>query len=492
MINIAFNPNDLVTVLPELFLLGATCAILLIDLFLKQAQRNLTHVLSLLALAVTAWLVWSGSPAQATSAFNGMFVRDAVGTVLKLFILLTTALVYVYGRLYMRDRKLFVGELYLLLLFATLGMMLLVSAGSLVTVYLGLELLTLSSYALVALNRDSVMSSEAAIKYFVLGALASGLLLYGMSMLYGATGTLDLAQIHAAADFSVGGAHRNLLVFGLVFLVVGIAFKLGAVPFHMWLPDVYQGAPTAITLFIGTASKLAAFGMAWRLLEVAMGGLHAQWTLMLAILAAISLAVGNVVAIAQTNLKRMLAYSTISHVGFVLLGFVNATPAGYASAMFYMICYALMTAVAFGVILLLARAGFEAEEIVDFKGLNQRNPWYAGVMAIAMFSLAGVPPLFGFFAKLMVLKAVIDAGQMWLAIVAIVFAIVGLFYYLNVVKVMYFDEPAEKNALPLPADTGMRWVLSLNGLALIALGIGWGPLLDWCNQALLASSQFAR
>ncbi|MBZ0223825.1 MAG: NADH-quinone oxidoreductase subunit NuoN [Dokdonella sp.] len=492
MINIAFNPNDLVTVLPELFLLGATCAILLIDLFLKQAQRNVTHVLSLLALAVTAWLVWSGAPVQATPAFNGMFVRDAVGTVLKLFILLTTALVYVYGRLYMRDRKLFVGELYLLLLFATLGMMLLVSAGSLVTVYLGLELLTLSSYALVALNRDSVMSSEAAIKYFVLGALASGLLLYGMSMLYGATGTLDLAKIHAAADFSANGAHRGLLAFGLVFLVVGIAFKLGAVPFHMWLPDVYQGAPTAITLFIGTASKLAAFGMAWRLLEVAMGGLHAQWTMMLAILAAVSLAVGNVVAIAQTNLKRMLAYSTISHVGFVLLGFVNATPAGYASAMFYMICYAIMTAVAFGVILLLARAGFEAEEIADFKGLNQRNPWYAGVMAIAMFSLAGVPPLFGFFAKLMVLKAVIDAGQMWLAIVAIVFAIVGLFYYLNVVKVMYFDEPAQKEAVALPADLGMRWALSLNGLALLALGIGWGPLLDWCNQALLASTQFAR
>ena len=484
-----FNPADLATLAPEIFLLGATCATLLIDLFLKPAQRDVTQALSLAALAVTAFLVWSGAPTQPVSAFNGMFVRDGVATILKLFVLLTTALVFVYGRTYMRERKLFVGEFHLLLLFATLGMMLLVSAGSLVTVYLGLELLTLSSYALVALNRDSVVSSEAAIKYFVLGALASGLLLYGMSMIYGATGTLDLAKIHSVADFSAASPHGTLLVFGLVFLVVGIAFKLGAAPFHMWLPDVYQGAPTSITLFIGSASKLAAFGMAWRLLDVTMGGLSAHWTQMLSVLAVLSLAVGNVFAIAQTNLKRMLAYSTISHVGFLLLGFVNATPAGYAAALFYMICYALMAAVAFGVVLLLARAGFEAEEIDDFKGLNQRNPWYAGVMAIAMFSLAGVPPLFGFFAKLMVLKAVIDAGQMWLAIVAIVFAIIGLYYYLRVVKVMYFDEPHDKAALELPRDRGFRWVLSLNGLALLALGVFWGPLLDWCNSALMVGAR---
>jgi len=487
-----FNPADLATLAPEIFLLGATCAILLIDLFLKPAQRDVTQGLSLAALAVTAFLVWSGAPTQPVPAFNGMFVRDGVATILKLFVLLTTALVFIYGRSYMRERKLFVGEFHLLLLFATLGMMLLVSAGSLVTVYLGLELLTLSSYALVALNRDSVVSSEAAIKYFVLGALASGLLLYGMSMVYGATGTLDLAKIHAVADFSPGNPHGTLLVFGLVFLVVGIAFKLGAAPFHMWLPDVYQGAPTSITLFIGSASKLAAFGMAWRLLDVTMGGLSAHWSMMLSVLAVLSLAVGNVFAIAQTNLKRMLAYSTISHIGFLLLGFVNATPAGYAAAMFYMICYALMAAVAFGVILLLARAGFEAEEIDDFKGLNQRNPWYAGVMAIAMFSLAGVPPLFGFFAKLMVLKAAIDAGQLWLAIVAIVFAIIGLYYYLRVVKVMYFDEPAQKEPLPLPGDLGLRWALSINGIALLVLGLAWGPLLDWCNRALAASAVLPR
>lgn len=489
MIEFNFNPNDLLVLAPEIFLLGATCVILLVDLFLKPAQRDVTHWLSLLAIVIAGALVWRDAPAsgQVLSAFNGMFLRDGVATVLKLFVLLTTALVFVYSRDYLRERKLLVGEFYLLLLFATLGMMLLVSAGNLVTVYLGLELLTLSSYALVALNRDSSVSSEAAIKYFVLGALASGLLLYGMSMIYGATATLDLAKIHAIADFSAGSPHRTLLAFGLVFLVVGTAFKLGAAPFHMWLPDVYQGAPTAVTLFVGSASKLAAFGMTYRLLEGAMGTMHPSWTPMLSVLAVLSLAVGNVFAIAQTNLKRMLAYSTISHVGFLLLGFINGTPAGYASAMFYMVSYALMATVAFGTIMLLARAGFEAEEIDDFKGLNQRNPWYAGVMAIAMFSLAGVPPLFGFFAKLMVLKAAIDAGQLWLAIVAIVFAIVGLYYYLRVVKVMYFDAPQDDAPLALPGDRTFRWALSLNGLALLVLGIAWGPLLDWCNSALVAA-----
>jgi NADH-quinone oxidoreductase subunit N len=482
---ILFNPADLTTLLPEIFLLGATCVILLVDLFAGANRRDLTHWLSLAALLVAGVLAWHVAPADGTTvpAFNGMFLRDGVGTVLELFVLLMTGLVMVYGHGYMRERGLQVGEFYLLLLFATIGMMLLVSAGSLVIVYLGLELLTLSSYALVALNRDSPLSSEAAIKYFVLGALASGLLLYGMSMIYGATGTLDLAGIHAVAGAAAEGPQRTLLAFGLVFLVIGAMFKLGAAPFHMWLPDVYEGAPTAITLFVGSSSKLAAFGMTWRLLEGAMGPLAPQWTLMLAVLAVLSLAIGNVFAIAQSNLKRMLAYSTISHIGFMLLGFVNGTPAGYAAAMFYMICYALMAAVAFGVIMLLARAGFEAEEIDDYRGLNRRNPWYAGIMAISMFSLAGVPPLFGFFAKVMVLKAAIDAGHLWLAIVAIVFAIVGLFYYLRVVKVMYFDAPQDEAPLVLPAGRLFRWSLSLNGLALVVLGIAWWPLLHWCYRA---------
>lgn len=483
---IDFNPNDLMILLPELFLLGATCAILLIDLFLTANRRDITHWLAVLALVITACLVWRGAPlaGQVDAAFNGMFLRDGIAVILKLFVLLFTGSVFIYSRGYMRDRKLLMGEFYLLLLFATLGTMLLISAGNLVTVYLGLELLALSSYALVALYRDSLLASEAAMKYFVLGALASGMLLYGMSMIYGAAGTLDLGEIRALGGFVAGSEHQTLLAFGLVFLVVGIAFKLGAAPFHMWLPDVYQGAPTSITLFIGSVSKLAGFAMAYRLLVGGMGGFVQDWSMMLAILSVASLAVGNLFALVQTNLKRLLAYSTISHMGFLLLGFANGTSAGIAAAMFYAICYALMAAAAFGVILLLARAGFEAEEIDDFKGLNQRNPWYAGMMALAMFSLAGVPPLFGFFAKVLVLKAAIDAGYLWLAIVAIVFAIIGLYYYLRVVKVMYFDAPADAVPLVLPADRSFRWALSLNGLALLALGALWGPLLDWCNRAL--------
>ena len=479
---IPFNPNDLTAILPELILLGATCAILMVDLFLKPTQRDVTHWMSIGVLAATAYFVWRGAPeaGQGTSAFNGMFLHDGISVVLKQFILLTSGLSLLYARNYMRDRSLLIGELYLLILFATLGMMLLVSAGSLITAYLGLELLALSSYALVALNRDSSVSAEAAIKYFVLGALASGLLLYGMSMIYGATGTLDLVRISA----SIGQVdHPGWLALGLVFLVCGIAFKIGAAPFHMWLPDVYHGAPTAVTVFIGSAPKIAAFGLAYRLLEGGMGPLSGQWTLMLAILAVFSLAIGNLFAIAQSNLKRMLAYSTISHVGFMLLGFVGGTPEGYSAAMFYIISYTVTATVAFGMIALLARSGFECEEIDDFKGLNQRSPWYAGVMAIAMFSLAGVPPLFGFFAKLLVLKAAIESGFLWLAIVAIVFAIIGIYYYLRVVKVMYFDTAADSSELPLPTDVPLRWAISLNGLALVVLGLAWGPLIAWCNRA---------
>ena len=480
-----FNAHDIVLMLPESFLLVATCAILLVDIFLKPSQRDITHWLSLGSLLITmALIVFDDEPNA--PAFNGMFLHDGVSAVLRIFILATTALVFVYGRGYLRDRNLQVGEFYLLTLFATLGGMLLVAAGNLVMVFLGLELLTLSSYALVALNRDSSLSSEAAMKYFVLGALASGMLLYGMSMIYGATGSLDLAAIQKASSFAAGSAaeHQTLLLFGLVFLIAGIAFKFGAAPFHMWIPDVYHGAPTAITLFIGSAQKIAAFGMAYRLLAGGLDGMQGHWREMLAVLAVASLAIGNVVAIAQSNLKRMLAYSTISHMGFLLLGLLNGTPSGYAAAMFYAIAYAITTTVAFGAILLLARAGFEAEEIDDFKGLNQRNPWYAFIVMLTMASLAGVPPLFGFFAKLLVLKSAIDAGMLWVAIVAIVFAIVGAYYYLRVIKVMYFDAPRDKDALQLPGDKAFRWVLSINGIALLALGIFWGPLIDWCYRAI--------
>ena len=477
-----FNIHDVVLALPEDFLLGAICAILLIDLFLKPAQRAITHWLSIAALLATMVLILSDvDPAKV--AFNGAYLHDGIAAVLKVFILGVTAAVFVYARGYLRDRQLFIGEFYLLCLFGVLGMMLLVSAGNLVMVYLGLELFALSSYALVAINRDSGLSSEAAMKYFVLGALASGLLLYGMSMIYGATGTLDLAKIHAVGVFAAGSSHQVLLAFGVVFLVVGIGFKFGAAPFHMWLPDVYQGSPTAVTIFIGSAPKIAAFGMAYRLLEAGLGGMQPHWSLMLGALAVASLAIGNIVAIAQTNLKRMLAYSTISHVGFLLLGLANGTPTGYAAAMFYAVSYSIMASAAFGVILLLARAGFEAEEIDDFKGLNQRNPWYAFIMLLTMASLAGIPPLFGFAAKFLVLKAAIDAGMLWLAIVAIVFAIIGMYYYLHVIKVMYFDAPADKSPLALPKDFAFRWLLSLNGVALLVLGIFWGPLIAWCYRA---------
>jgi len=478
-----FNTHDLVLLLPENFLLGATCAILLIDLFLKQAQRNVTHWLSVATIVVTIVLVLADND-PATVAFGGMIRHDAVAAILKVFILGVVGTVFVYARGYLRDRALFVGEFYLLCLFATLGMMLLVSAGNLVIVYLGLELLTLSSYALVAMNRDSRVSSEAAIKYFVLGALASGLLLYGMSMVYGATGSLDLAKIHTVADFALTQPNHVLLAFGVVFLVAGIGFKFGAAPFHMWLPDVYQGSPTAVTVFIGSAPKIAAFGMAYRLLENGLAGMQPHWHAMLGLLAVLSLGIGNILAIAQTNLKRMLAYSTISHVGFLLLGLANGTPSGYAAAMFYAIAYSIMSAAAFGMILLLSRAGFEAEEIDDFKGLNQRNPWYALIVLLVMASLAGIPPLFGFAGKFLVLKAAVDANMLWLAIVAIVFAIIGMFYYLRVIKVMYFDAPTDKSELVLQPDIEFRWLISLNGVALFVLGIFWGPLIGWCSRAM--------
>lgn len=476
------NINDILIMLPEFFLVAAACVLLLADAFMKPAERIYLHWLSIGVLIVTGFLVMHYQPGSPVTAFHGMFIRDGVAEILKLFALLSTILVFIYGRPYLVDRKLFVGEFYTLMIFAVIGVMLLVSAGNLVMIYLGLELLTLSSYALVALNRDSSLSSEAAIKYFVLGALSSGMLLYGMSMIYGATGTLDLVQLHAAVPNS---SMPHLLVFGLVFMVIGVAFKLGAAPFHMWIPDVYEGSPTAVTVFIGSASKLAAFGMAFRLLATGMGDFSQHWQLMLSVLAVLSLAIGNVVAIVQTNLKRLLAYSTISHMGYLLLGLVNAGPEGYSAAMFYAVSYALMSTAAFGVILALSRTGFECENIDDFKGLNQRAPWMAFLMMLALFSLAGVPPLFGFFAKLLVLQAAIHAGMMWLAIVGAVFAIIGLYYYLRVVKVMYFDKPEPGTEVHVQSDFTLRLALSLNALALLALGIYWGPLLGWCKQAFV-------
>jgi len=480
-----FTTQDLFLLAPEIFLLGSICVLLLVDQFIPQERRGVTHFVAIAVLigcgVLTLRMPGAATYANAIPAAGGMVVRDGLGDVLKLFLYLTTALSFLYARPYLAARNLWSGEFYALCLFALLGMMLLVSASNLVMIYLGLELMALSSYALVAIDRDSPISSEAAMKYFVLGALASGVLLYGMSLTYGGAQSLDLMEIQRRI---AGGFEPAWFQFGLLFVIVGVAFKFGAAPFHMWVPDVYQGSPTGVTLFIASAPKIAAFGMAYRLFDGAYPGLAQEWRDVLAVLAVASLAIGNIVAIAQTNLKRMLAYSTVSHVGFLFLGLIAGGTQGYGAAMFYSITYALTTVVAFGLIVLLSRAGFEAEEIDDFAGLNQLNPWYAFLVLLVMASLAGVPVLIGFFAKLTVLTAAVGAGYLWLAIVGGAFAVIGAYYYLRVIKVVYFDRPVRSDVLVLPADLPFRVVLSLNGIALLALGVYSAPLMRWCLVVL--------
>ncbi len=457
-----------------------TCGILLAEVFQNPHRPALSYWLAQAtlsgALIVTLWL----TPSQKQLAFNGVFVHDTMATVLKSFILIVTSAVFVYSRHYLIARDLLKGEYFVLGLFAVLGMMVMASAHSFLTVYLGLELLSLSLYSMVAMHRDSREASEAAMKYFVLGALASGMLLYGMSMLYGVTGSLDLTEI--AHVIGRQSEDSGLFVFGLVFVVAGIAFKLGAVPFHMWIPDVYHGAPTSVTLFISTAPELAAFAMAIRLLVDGLDSLVASWQGMLVILALLSMATGNIIAIAQSNIKRMLAYSTIAHMGFLLLGLLAGTRSGYAGAMFYVISYALMSSGAFGMIILLGRAGFEADRIEDFKGLAERSPWFGLIMLMLMFSLAGVPPFIGFWAKWFVIKEAINAGFIGLAVVAVITSIIGAYYYLRIVKLMYFD-PVEQRE-PIMPGAEMRWVISLNGLILLVLGLMPGLLMGMCIAAM--------
>ena len=467
--------------LPEIWVLGMACLILVLDLFIRDDSRILTYLMVQATLVVAALITVATLPSEPTLAFGNTFVSDGMASTLKVFIYLFTGMGFLYARPYLQDRSLFKGEFYVLGLFAMLGMMIMVSASHFLTIYLGLELLSLCLYAMVAFNRDSGTCSEAAMKYFVLGALASGMLLYGISMLYGATGSLEIAAVANAIAAEEGAG--IVLIFALCFIVVGLAFKLGAVPFHMWVPDVYHGAPTPVTLFIGSAPKLAAFAIVMRVLVDGLGGLLADWQGMLVILAVLSLAVGNVIAIAQTNLKRMLAYSTISHVGFLLLGILAGTAQGYSAAMFYTITYALMAVGAFGMIILLSRAGFEADELEDFRGLNARNPWFAFMMLILMFSMAGVPPTVGFYAKLSVLQAVIQVDMVWLALVAVFFSVIGAFYYIRLVKIMYFDTPTDEAALQ--SNPGLRVVLSVNGLAVLGLGLFPGGLMALCNAALL-------
>ena len=470
--------SEFLPLIPELVLVGAAFALLMLDLFLNEKQRVVTHLLAVASLVLVAALLVAGTGGQGT-VLGGMFIRDNMADVLKIGTCVVSAIALLYGWPFLRERGLYKGEIAVLVLFAVAGMMLLVSDGSLVMVYLGLELLALCSYALVAIDRDSPLASEAAMKYFVLGALASGMLLYGMSLVYGASGSIDLATIAAHA---AGAEQRTMLLTGMAFMLAGIAFKFGAAPFHMWVPDVYQGAPTPITLFIGSAPKLAAFAMAMRLLEVGMGPLGDHWRPLLAILAALSLVIGNLVALAQTNLKRMLAYSTISHVGFLFLGLAGGGAIGYAAAMFYALGYTIMATAAFGAIILLSRRGFEADRIEDFKGLNARDPWTAGLVLCVMASLAGVPPFLGFWSKLVVLRAAIEGGMLWLAIVGIVCAVIGAFYYLRVIKAMYFDEPVGEPVVPR-ADRTLRVVFGVNALALLAFGVFWSPFMAWCQQA---------
>jgi NADH-quinone oxidoreductase subunit N len=491
-----FEKLSIAAVYPDILLAVMAIVIAMVDLSVKSPRRTTTYVLSLLTMGVVAYLeAVAATQGQTVYSFGNMVVSDPMGSWLKCFAALAVMVTLVYGRPYAAERDMLRGgELFTLGLFALLGIFIMISGNNFLVLYLGLELLTLSSYALVALRRDSAVASEAAMKYFVLGAMASGFLLYGLSMLYGATGSLDITTVFKAV--ASGQIKHQVLVLGLVFVVCGLAFKFGVVPFHMWIPDVYQGAPTAITLMIGGAPKLAAFAMTIRLLVEGLLPLAVDWQQMLMVLAISSLLIGNLAAVAQTNLKRMLAFSTIAQMGFVLIGLMSGVVNGntaaaanaYSSAMFYVITYVLTTLATFGIILLLAREGFESEEISDLAGLNQRSPLYAGVMAACMFSLAGVPPLVGFYAKLSVLQALIASGQtgaIALSIFAVMMSLIGAFYYLRIVKVMYFDAPI--TATTVSAGTDVRVVLTINGALILILGILPGGLMALCAKAIVST-----
>ncbi len=477
------NLTDYISAAPEMTLLGLLCVVLIADLFIDDDHRVMTFWISMAALAITGWSILATAPIERVVIFDGSYVSDPLSQILKITAVGFVALAFLYARDYLRANDLHKGEYYILGLFGLLGMMIMISANSLLTMYLGLETLALSLYALVAIDRNNATAAESAMKYFVLGAIASGALLYGISWIYGVTGTLKFDEIAAviAAD---PGVNNLPLWFGLAFLIVGIAFKFGAVPFHMWLPDVYQGARTPVTLYIASAPKLAALAFTLRILVDGLGGLQDVWADMIMVVAVLSLLVGNVIAIAQTNIKRMLGYSAIAHVGFILLAVFCGTDKGYAAALFYTLTYVVATAGAFGIVILLSRRGYEAENLADFKGLNERSPWFALMMMFLMLSLTGIPPFIGFFGKLNVIDAVLSSGYPGLAVLMVVASVVGAFYYLRVIWYMYF-EPAEDQAV-LQANTDTRLVLSLNGVAVLALGIVPGWLWALCTQIALS------
>lgn len=489
---------DFALAAPEIFLTVMGMLILVLDAFSQAPRRALAYGLSLATLAILFVLsAWQWRIGLVGESFFGLYVADPLAHLLKMASYIAVALTLIYGREYIQTRDMLRGgELYVLVLFALLGQMVMISAGNFLTIYLGLELMSLALYALVAIRRDDAQSTEAAMKYFVLGALASGFMLYGMSMMYGATGNLDLRNIADAVNS--GQVDYLPLTFGVVFLIAGLAFKLGAVPFHMWVPDVYQGAPTAITLVLAAAPKLAAFAITLRILVIGFVDLAADWQPMLLILAVLSLAVGNLTAIMQTNFKRMLAYSTISHMGFVLLGLasgsldgdIQADTSAYGSALFYILTYVLTTLASFGLIMLLARDGFECESIDDLKGLNRRSPWVAAMMLILMCSLAGLPPLVGFDAKLLILQGLLQSDRLWLAVVAVLFSLIGAFYYLRIIKVVYFDEPADQSVLAPATPFVPRTLMLVNGLLVLGLGLMPGGLIALCLQAMRATLSF--
>jgi NADH-quinone oxidoreductase subunit N len=474
---------NLIPVAAEIFLLVMVCFILIVDLLLAKSSKIYTYLLVQLTLLGCSLITVGTHENGVYYAFHGMYVDDLMSDVLKMLSYLGISMMLVYSRQYLMLRGLFTGEFLVLALFSLLGMNVMISANHFLTLYLGLELLSLSLYAMVALQRDSAIATEAAMKYFVLGALASGLLLYGMSMLYGATGSLELGVISHALQQGV--QNKPLLAFGLVFILSGLAFKLGVVPFHMWVPDVYHGAPTAMTMLIGSVPKLAAFAFTARILVEGLQSLVTDWSGMLIVLAIASMALGNLSAIAQTNLKRMFAYSTITHMGFMLLGFISGGIEGYGSAMFYTVVYMIMSLGAFGMIMMLSRAGFEADTLNDFKGLNQRSPWLAFMMMLLMLSMAGIPPTVGFYAKFSVLNAIVQTGHTWLAVVAVMFSLIGAFYYLRIIKLMYFDAPESHVPIVVESDTGL--LITLNGAGVLILGLMPGTLMSICAVSVQQS-----
>ncbi len=479
-----FTPPDFLPAIGEMFTLGMICVVMLAYLFFDKANRGITYFLAQITLLGAAIIAISlyGHPTEIT--FDGSFVLDSKSLLLKIFILLSSVFVLMYTRTYIRDNEIAHGEFYLLVLFSVLGMEVLVSAYSFLTLYLGLEIFSLPLYAMIALRHNRPVCQEAAMKYFLMGAIASGFLLYGMSLVYGACASLNIQEIVSMMTISAA-TQPMMLTVGLVFIAAGALFKLGVAPFHMWVPDVYEGAPNAMALFIATAPKLAGFALLLRLLVETMPALFPQWDYLLIAVAVLSMAVGNIIAIAQDNIKRMLAYSSIANMGYMLLGLIAGTPRGYGSAMFYIIIYVVMSLGAFGIITLLSRKGFELEKIDDFKGLNARNPWLALMMLLIMFSMAGVPPSVGFFAKVGVLESLVRADIVWLPAVALVFAIIGAYYYLRVVKVMYFDEPLEKTPVILESFDS-QLAISINGLAVFFLGLFPTALIELCQKAFSA------